>query len=242
MEGEENATMIRTGIPFPPELRARVMKLHDDGIPILEISARLLVSRQTIYRYLDAAEEQDALIPKPKPAGGYRVSKVNRDIIVNLAKLSMEKPKLTLDELSTLATERKIWSKPVSISTIWRVLQKAGITHKRAGIHDPGTETDPLIAFERRLFRELQYSDPDLDVRFVDETNFRLNEQQKYAWGPGRVVLDKQKGQTQTYAVMATIGMDGILHYVIRKPERALEALGARYEAGKRCECRIFQG
>ena len=229
----------RRGRPLPPDLRSRVMHLLSAGYGPTEVSRRLLVSRQTVYRYRRAAEEQRREVPTPKPAGGWRHGKINRAQIVALAKLALEHPKDTLEELRRRAVHLFSPDDVPSRSAISRALHKAGLGQRKARFVDKRTESDPLIALERRLFKEAQRNDPVLkDPRrllFMDESNFRLNEQQGRGWGvAGRGArIFRPKGQSPTYNVMATIGAGGFLHYVVHKPERAERELAVRYEASE---------
>ena len=230
----------RRGRPLPPDLRSRVMHLLGDGYGPSEVARRLLVSRQTVYRYRKAAEEQQAAVPRPKPAGGWRHGKIDRAQIVSLARLALEHPKDTLEELRQRAAGAIFPADDLpSRSAISRALHKAGVGQRRARFVDRRTESDPLIALERKLFKEAQRVDPVLKrpgkLLFMDESNFRLNEQQARGWavaGRGARVF-RPKGQSPTYNVMATIGAGGFLHYIIHKPERAERELAERYEASE---------
>ena len=227
--------------PLPPELRERVMALLVAGISVTEIAQRLQISRMTVYRYRQAAQEQQQEVPEPQPAGGYRHSKLQRQEIQALAALALKHPKDTVDELRDRALQPQgILTAPVSRTTVWRALQKAGITHKRVSFFDPKTQTEPGIAYERRAFRRAQKQDPLFEpskLLFYDETLIYLNEQQQRAWGTseGPAHLPRAKGQSLSTAVFLTLGHGGILHYKIFPPARPFEPLPARYQANELC-------
>jgi transposase len=239
MSDGDSSSRRRRGRPLPPDLRERVMRLLAAGHGPSDVARRLLVSRQTVYRYRRAAAEQQAAVPTPKPAGGWRHGKVDRRQIVALARLALEHPKDTLEELRRRAAHLFPADDVPSRSAISRALHKAGVGQRRARFVDKRTESDPLIALERRLFKEAQKNDPVLKrpekLLFVDESNFRLNEQQARGWGvAGRGArVFRSKGQSPTYNVMATIGAGGFLHHVVHKPERAERELAERYEASE---------
>jgi transposase len=136
------------GRAYPPSLRERVMALLADGLGPTEVARRLLVSRQTVHRYRRAAEEQQQPVPIPRPSGGWRHGKVDRTQLVALARMALEHPKDTLEEL------REASGLAVSTSTVSRALHKAGVGQKTARFVDKRTESDPLIALERRLYTE----------------------------------------------------------------------------------------
>jgi transposase len=226
--------------PLPPELRERVMDLLAEGVSPTEISTRLRISRQTVYRYRRAAQAQGQRVPEPKAAGGYRWSKLKRDDIVALAQLVTEQPKITLKELNALAQDQRLVSEPISDSTVARALHKTGLKKRKASYRDLRTVSDPLIARERRLFREAQRQDPVLapnTLLWMDETNVRLGEQATRAWGVDRAVLFKPKGQSMTTGLFLTLGVAPddrmVLHWSIKPPARPLEALSPTFEASE---------
>ena len=69
------------------------------GRAVSEIAEWLHVSRQTVWRYAQAAAQQGRAVPLPRPMGGYRWSKVQRDSVVSLAAWALEQPKRTLEQL-----------------------------------------------------------------------------------------------------------------------------------------------
>ena len=171
----------RRGRPLPPDLRSRVMRLLRLGHGPSEVARRLLVSRQTVYRYCKAAEEQQATVPAPKPAGGWRHGKINRAQIVALARLALDHPKDTLEELRERAADAQVFPAHglPSRSAVSRALHKAGVGQKSARFVDKRTESDPLIALERRLFKEAQIkvgytvNRASLDASIVDEAGLQ---------------------------------------------------------------------
>jgi len=234
-----------TGRPFPPELRARVMALLEDQCSIAEVARRLLISRRTIHRYIRAAEEQDTNVPEPGMVGGPNNVKVQRKDLLRWVKLVLQNPKISVRELLEQARARGEPNLP-SRSTLYRVLNKARLRHKKAQFYDPKPhmQEDQLIALERDAFREAQKRDPDLalhNLLFFDETTFYLFEQQHYAWAPQdrRARLPKPKGKGVSFAVFATIGVtlddDGkehkVVHIDIQPPKPINLPESAIYEA-----------
>ena len=119
---------------------------------------------------------------------------------------SLEKLKVVLEE--TYAKE----AFEVSISTIWRALNKAGIKHMRASLNDPkalaGThrkvEHENFMKEQRdgRLFRE------SIKIA-IDESNFPLADTQQHGWGSAanQSVIPKTKGKTKYTNVFAAMGL-----------------------------------
>lgn len=127
--------------PLSTEWRARIMALLEQGVPVLEISRCLGVSRPTVYRYRRAAAAQGRAVPVPQPTGGYRQSKLARSHIMGLAQLALAHPKATLAELRALAQAPGgvLDGLQVSQSTVARALHKTGLKKRRARYRDPRT-------------------------------------------------------------------------------------------------------
>lgn len=171
-------------------------------------------------------------------------------LLMQLPKLSIRDLRQTAIERGVLDAD-----KVVSCSTVARAIKKLDLTWKRATFVDPKgiidrerpanaddavnqTERESdrqaqLLADERVAFRLLQRQGRDgqlnpYDLLFMDETNCRLYDQQHYAWTRAnkRAILFRPKGQSPTFNVIATMGIDKdspgqmFLHYVIVPPRR----------------------
>jgi len=219
-----------SGKPLPPEIRVRIMKLLDDGVPVREIAHRFMVSRSSVYRV--------QATPEPKPSGGFRHSNLDRAQIVAIAKLAVQKPKSTAAELLHDAIDAGIISNQVGVSSVYRALHKTGLHHGRMTWIDPKITTDPLIVRERRLFREHQKRDPLFRADrlvWMDESNYRLWEQAKFGWKAkgGKGILYRPKGTSPYVSVFLSIGAPDLIQYTIYTPEREYEALQPTYQASE---------
>ncbi len=222
--------------PLPLALRQRVMQMLDEGCSVVHIAASLRISRMSVYRWQRAAEEQGRSIPEPKACGGRRratgkLTAAQQAVVVQRA---LSHPKETLEELKEHCVPPTV---TVSRSTVWRVLRKAGVRHKKATFFDAKTQTDVGIVYERKAFREAQQTDPVLaadQLIFFDESLVRLNEQQTRGWAQGgshQARLPCPKGQSMTTAVFLTIGRGGILHYHLHPPTRPFQPVAPRFQA-----------
>ena len=228
-----------------------------EGTSPSDIARNLRISRMTVYRYKKASQEQDgALIPKPKPQGGFRWSLVNRKALVRLSNLSLQHPKWTVEEIRDEAVRRG-WlqgnPKP-STTTVWRSLRKTGMRHARASYVDPKATHDSLIRLEKMVFQSEQKQNPQLAIDkllWFDESNFRLNEQAKRAWGPQGTPprLERPKGKSPTTNLMLAIGVsarndqvggtksiqgtqhDLIIHWKIHTRQREFDPLPSTYQS-----------
>jgi transposase len=224
--------------PLTEVQRSRVLDLQ---YGVSEAARRAGVSRQTVHRYRQAAARA---VPRPRPAGGYRVSRLERTHIQLLGRLAVEQPKRTLEELRQLAEAQG--APHVSAATVARALHKCGLRKRRARHVDPKTSAHPFIAAERAAFRRAQRTLSELQperLLFFDETVFRLNEQASMAWGPAQgapPILHRPKGRTATTGLLLTLGVQRngqpILHAELKPPQRAYQRLGDVYEANELAE------
>ena len=60
---DNNIQLSAPGRSLPISIRARVMQLLSKGKSPTEISRTLLISRSTIYRYIQAAQTQNIEVP-----------------------------------------------------------------------------------------------------------------------------------------------------------------------------------
>jgi transposase len=201
----------KRGFALSSDVRARVMELLQQGVRPTQIAARLMISTKTVHRYKLSAEKQQLRVPLPEPRGGYRssIATLDRKQIISLGALLLRTPKLSIRELRQLAVEKEIIAadKVPSCSTISRAVKKLDLQWKRATYMDPkgivfklrdadkSEQADPqvdaagaqLIAQERAAFRLVQREGVDGQLNpyhllFMDETNFRLYDQQHHAW------------------------------------------------------------
>jgi transposase len=86
------------------------MDLLAEGVSKTDIARQLRISRMTVQRYVTAAQEQEQPVPEPRPAGGYRHSKLTRTEIAALATLTLQHPKDTVQELQQRAIQEGLES------------------------------------------------------------------------------------------------------------------------------------
>ena len=218
--------------PLSQDLRERIRKQLDAGESVREVSQRFLVGESTVRRL----QKADTLVPRKQ--GGYRHSKLNREQIVQLSQLALENRKRSGTDIRQLAIERGLIEPGVSLSTIYRALNKTGLKHGRLSWKDPKLQTDPLIAYERRRFRFYQRTDPVFAPErliFFDESNYPLWAQFRRGWiVPGQKnEIPRPKGVSPRVSVFATIGAPDILHYKVYRPRREYKALGRLYESSE---------
>jgi transposase len=226
--------------PLPLDHRERVMAALSRGHSVTEAAHWLGVSRRTIHRWQQAAAEQGIAVPRPRPMGGYRGSRLQRVDIQTLAQQAQARPKATLEEIRAEIPVR------VSRSTVARALHKVGLRQRPERHLDPLTQRNPLLAAERRAFRAAQHTLPLFDphhLLFFDETLFYLNEQASRAWGlqgahTPAPVLYQRKGKTLSTALFLTLGVGAeegsfLLHYQLHPPARPFPPVSRLMEASE---------
>ena len=216
--------------PLPEALRERVMHRLEKGQSVGQVAQALALSRMTVYRYRQAAQEQGQRVPVPRVPRKKSRKTLDKKETKALAELALQHPKDTALEL------RERLNLQVSESTVRRALKEAGIRHKRAHFRDLRIRTDEGIVWERRAFRQAQRGPALLASRllFFDEANFRLNEQATRGWaapGASHAELFRPKGHSVTTGVFLTLGQGGVLHHRVYPPARPFQALPLVYEA-----------
>lgn len=113
---------------YPVELRQRILEAVDNQLDTNNEIAEIFGVHQTfIYKLLRQRSQTGEIAPLPH--GGGQTAKLDEADLDELAKLSRANPDATLDELS-IKLKKKI-RKKVSVSTIWRALEKLNITRKK---------------------------------------------------------------------------------------------------------------
>ena len=204
------------GTAYSPDMRERIVNALQSGQPITRIARILGVSRQTVHRIKKAWKANPDVIPAAKPKGGYRQSKLNRDVIQAISNFALKNPKATLKEIQR-QLRKGIDGKPavkLHISAIARALHKTGMRHQTMRHIDPAVFMRSAIAKERKEFRKHQKTNETFaagNLLFFDESGFYLNEQAKRGWGAVNTrhsnFLQKVKGKTRMTSLFLTMGL-----------------------------------
>ena len=113
--------------PLSPDLRARIVRAVGDGSSIRQAAARFAVSPSAAIKLM--ARVRATGRTDPAKIGGYR-----RPLLAGhddlLRSLLQSKPGMTLAELKARLAERGI--EAGDLSTLWRTLQRIGLTHKKS--------------------------------------------------------------------------------------------------------------
>jgi len=185
------------------------------------------------------------------------------EVLLKAPKLTMRELRQRAVQMNIL-DENKVPSE----TTIWRAIKKLNIDWKKATYVDPkgialpviseaaaiaaplgpeGRIQDPgatAISQERAAWRFVQRLGTDgqlnpYNLLFMDESNFRLYDQQHYVWTQAqkRGVLLRPKGISPTFNVIATIGVENdtpggmFVHYIVIPPRRDFRGVPKRFKA-----------
>lgn len=111
---------------YSMDLRTRVAHACDSGMPVPAVAARYEVSVAWVYRLLQRRRETGALTPRHQTK--FRGRALSSDEERRLIFLITIQPDATLAELQQALPTR------AALSTLWRTIDRLGLTVKKNGI------------------------------------------------------------------------------------------------------------
>lgn len=111
--------------PYSMDLRTRVLRDSDAGIPSKDVAAKYSVSRAWVDRVKQRRRERGEITPRQQTKFRRRVLAGHEDRIVGLI---TARPDATLIEI------RAALRIPVGLSTLWREIDRLGFRVKKNGI------------------------------------------------------------------------------------------------------------
>jgi transposase len=111
--------------PYSMDLRTRVLRDSDAGMPSKDVAAKYSVSRAWVDRVKQRRREGGEIAPRQQTKFRRRVLAGHEDRIVGLINA---RPDATLIEL------RAALRIPVGVSTLWREIDRLGFRVKKNGI------------------------------------------------------------------------------------------------------------
>jgi transposase len=147
--------------PYSPDLRERIVAAVERGEGSLrELADFFLVGLSCIVRLLRRHRASGSFLPKPHAGGPAQL--LDDDACRRLLALVQKQPDATLAELQ----ERL--GVPCSLTTIWRALQRHGISRKKKTLHAQQQDT-PEVQAKRTDFEERLATVDPAHLVFVDE-------------------------------------------------------------------------
>jgi transposase len=107
------------------DLRQRVLRARDSGMKVDAIAATFDVSVAWIYRLVQRRRETGSIVPRKQTT--FRGRALSSDEEVRLVALITVKPDATLAELQQALPTR------AALSTLWRTIDRLGLTVKKNG-------------------------------------------------------------------------------------------------------------
>ena len=107
------------------DLRRRVARACDSGMTVAAVAARFDVSVAWVYRLIQRRRETGSIEPRTQTK--FRGRALSRDEEVRLVFLITARPDATLAELQQALPTR------AALSTLWRTIDRLGLTVKKNG-------------------------------------------------------------------------------------------------------------
>jgi transposase len=107
------------------DLRQRVLRARDGGMKVAAIAATFDVSVAWVYRLVQRRRETGSIVPRQQTK--FRGRALSSDQEVRLVALITVKPDATLAELQQALPTR------AALSTLWRTIDRLGLTVKKNG-------------------------------------------------------------------------------------------------------------
>ncbi len=186
------------------DLRVRIVALVEAGEHSLrELAELFAVDLSTIARLLQRYRNTGSVAPKPH--GGGMPPKLDARAVVRLLELVKQQPDATLVEL------RDQLGIPCSVMTIFRTLQRNGISRKKKTRHAEERDT-PRVQEQRETFcQKLATVDPEHLV-FVDEAGATTAMSREYGRAPiGERVQATAPGAWKNVTLISGLRGSGVL-------------------------------
>lgn len=110
---------------YSMDLRTRVVHACDSGMPVAAVAARFTVSVAWVYRVLQRRRETGTITPRTQTK--FRSRALSSDEERRLVFLITVQPDATLAELQQALPTR------AALSTLWRTIDRLGLTVKKNG-------------------------------------------------------------------------------------------------------------
>jgi transposase len=120
------------------DLRERILRAVDDGVPQREVARRFDVSRATVQRYVRLRRETGRIAPRPRPGPAPRLGVAAQPAL---------RAQLAAAPDATLAQHCATWERDhgvrVSVATMHRAIARLGWTRKKRPSPPPNATRRP---------------------------------------------------------------------------------------------------
>lgn len=190
--------------PLSIDLRERIVAAVEAGEHSLpELAELYLVNLSTIVRLLQRYRTSGSV--QPKPHGGGMPPKLDTQAVARLWELVRQQPDATLEEL------RARLGIPCSVMSIFRALQRNGISRKKKTRHAEERDT-PRVQKQRRTFCQKMATIGPGHLVFVDETGATTAMGREYGRAPvGDRVQATAPGAWQNVTLISALRSSGVV-------------------------------
>ena len=189
------------------DIRKKVMKVIAGGISCRQAAARFDIGPATAVRWAKCVETTGEVAPL-KMGGDRRSRRIEAHADFILAQIA-ESPDMTIMELREKIRERH--GVGFGYGTVWRFLERHGITRKKKTGHASEQEREDVAKAREAWFEGQLDLDPSKLV-FLDETAVSTNMARRFGWAPRgeRCRMSVPFGHWKTKTLIAALRWDRI--------------------------------
>jgi len=190
---------------FSRDLRIRILKALEKDSRSLRVAAQFGVSASFV-RKLRLQVRKEGNFDAKHGGGRQRLLGAAQERAVR--QLVKERPDATLNDMRR--TLKKRVGVSVSETTMWRTLERLGLTRKRKTVAASEAQTKDVVAKRSSFKLRARIWAPERLV-FIDETGINLAMTRAYGWAPsGERVHDDAPYRWQTATLVAALTANGI--------------------------------
>ena len=187
---------------YSMDLRTRVLRDSDAGLPTKDVAEKYTVSVSWVNRVKQRKRETGEIAPRTQTK--FRGRTLDPDQEQRLVFLITARPDATLVEL------REALPTTAAVSTLWRAIDRLGLTVKKTVYADEQRRAD--VATARRRWQDWLPLRDARQLVFVDESGVATDLLRRYARSPRGVRARDSTpcGHWQTHTVIAALRWDGL--------------------------------
>ncbi len=193
--------------PLSNDLRHRLVAAVDGGMSRRSAAKVFGVAASTAIKWVDQWRQRGDV--RPRPQGGDRRSHRLEAYAEEVLALVTETPDITLAEIAACLEE--VHGLRVAPSTVWRLLDRHGMTFKKTA--HASEQQRPDVLARRQAWAEAQPGLMPERLVFIDETGTSTKMARRYGRAPRgqRCQAAIPHGHWKTTTLVAALTLDGIL-------------------------------
>ncbi len=187
-------------------IRAHSVLLSSKGLSIDEISYIYDIYRDSVSSWIDAWEERgiESLFDKPRSGKPSKLTVTEIETVKKIINEYPHSPKVILAKIS------EILKKNISISTLKRIIKKAGLRWKRVRRSTKNRRDEKEFQKIREEIDSLKQQQRDgiIDLFYSDESGFSLDSRVPYAYQPIGETLEISASKSRRLNVLGFLTTD----------------------------------